>query len=112
MSNIDLALLLAYQIGRNWKGKISIYTAVEGAENIAAAEKYLVNLIEMSRLPDADVKVFEGSFARQIKQASHADLNIFGLADVVDFDFARRMVEETESTCIFVRDSGDENALA
>lgn len=112
MSNIDLALLLGYQINRNWKGKINVLTAVNGAENVAAAEKYLENLVEMSRLPAADVIAFEGGFSAHIKDAPEADLNIFGLADDVDFDFARRMVDETESSCIFVRDSGAENALA
>ncbi len=66
----------------------------------------------MSRLPDARVQAFGGSFAECIGQAPQADLNIFGLPDEIDFDFARQMVEETKSTCIFVRDSGDENALA
>ncbi len=112
MSNIDLALLLSYQIERNWEGKINLLTAVNDAENIAAAETYLENLVVMSRLPDARVQAFGGSFAECIRQAPQADLNVFGLPDEVDFNFARRMIEETESTCIFVRDSGEENALA
>ncbi len=112
MSNIDLALLLAYQIERNWEGKINLLTAVNDGENIAAAEKFLENMVETSRLPDASVKAFDGSFAECIKQAPQADLNIFGLPDEVDFDFARQMIGETEATCIFVRDSGEENALA
>ncbi len=112
MSNIDLALLLSYQIERNWKGKINLLTAVNETENIVAAEKYLENLVVMSRLPDASVQAFGGSFAECIRQAPQADLNIFGLPDEIDFEFARQMVKETESTCIFVRDSGDENALA
>ena len=112
MSNIDLALLLAYQIERNWKGKINLLTAVNETENIAAAEEYLENLVVMSRLPDASVRAFGGSFAECIKQAPQADLNIFGLPNEINFDFARQMIEETESTCIFVRDSGEENALA
>lgn len=112
MSNIDLALLLAYQIERNWDGKINLLTAVQNSENIPAAEQYLENLVEMARLPSSDVQAFDGSFAEHIAQAPHADLSIFGLPDELDFDFVRRMVEETESTCIFVRDSGDENALA
>ena len=112
MSNIDLALLLAYQIERNWEGKINLLTAVQNSENIPAAEQYLENLVEMARLPSSNVQAFDGSFAEHIKQAPHADLSIFGLPDELDFDFVRRMVDETESTCVFVRDSGDENALA
>lgn len=112
MSNIDLSLLLAYQIKRNWNGKINLLSAVKNAENIPAAEKYLENLVEMARLPDTTVKAFDGSFAEHVRQAPHADLNMFGLPDEFDFEFARKMIDETESTCVFVRDSGDENALA
>ena len=112
MSNVDLALLLAYQIERNWEGKINLLTAVRNPENIPAAEQYLKNLIEMARLPESQVQAFDGGFAEHIRQAPHADLSIFGLPDELDFDFFRKAVEDTESTCIFVRDSGDENALA
>ena len=112
MSNVDLALLLAYQIERNWGGKINILTAVNDAENIPAAKEYLENLIVVSRLPDAAAHACGGSFSECIEQSPQADLNIFGLPDEIDFDFARRMLEATGATCIFVRDSGDENALA
>ncbi|MGI9036237.1 MAG: hypothetical protein ACR2GD_09395 [Pyrinomonadaceae bacterium] len=112
MSNIDLVLLLAYQIERNWEGKINLLTVVRDAENVAAAEKYLENLVETARLPASTVRVFDGSFSEHITHAPQADLNIFGLPDEFDFNFARQMVSDTESTCIFVRDSGDENALA
>ena len=112
MSNIDLVLLLAYQIERNWKGKISLLSAVKQAENIPIAEKYLENLVETARLPNANVQAFDGGFVEYVRHAPRADLDMFGLPDDFDFDFARKMVEETESACVFVRDSGDENALA
>ena len=41
-----------------------------------------------------------------VAEAPQADLNLFGLVDDPDFDFVRRMVRETNSACLFVRDSG------
>ncbi|MCB0293137.1 MAG: hypothetical protein KDH97_22980, partial [Calditrichaeota bacterium] len=45
------------------------------------------------------------------ERAPHADLNILGLADVVDKTFIENMVVQTESSCMFVRDSGHESVL-
>ena len=47
-----------------------------------------------------------------LPRAPQADLNIFGLQPDPNFDTIRRLVEETDSTCMFVRDSGLESALA
>jgi hypothetical protein len=111
-SNIDLALLLAYQIQQNWSGEITVLTGVEDSENLEMATNSLEDLVEYARLPNAKIDVFEGDFDECLEQASRADLNIFGLPDEIDFKFIRKMVEKTGSTCIFIRDSGDEDVLA
>lgn len=111
MSNIDLVLLLAYQIKRNWNAKINLLSAVAKTDDIEIAETYLENLVETARLPDSKVQAFAGGFSEFIKVAPRADLDMFGLPDEFNFEFARRMIDETESACVFVRDSGDENAL-
>lgn len=41
-----------------------------------------------------------------------ADLDIFGLAGEPDFENARRMLRMTSSSCLYVRDSDEENVLA
>ena len=112
ISNIDLSALLAYQIEQNWSGEITVLTALRDSEHIQTAENYLSDLIEYARLPNASVEVCDGDFELCLEKSPRADLNIFGLSDEIDFDFIRRMVEKTESTCIFIRDSGDEDVLA
>ena len=112
VSNIDLQLLLAYQIGQNWKGAIKILTAIGEKKYEESAEEYLEDLVAYARLPRAEVEVCAGNFKSCLENAPRADLNIFGLAENVDFDFFREMVETTKSTCIFVKDSGEEDVLA
>lgn len=112
LGNLDLAILASYQINRDWKGTINMVSAIKEAENVESARDYLDNLITLARIPDAEVLVQHGDLDTFIGQTQQADLNVFGLPDNLDFEFVRRMVEKTRSTCIFVRDSGDENALA
>jgi hypothetical protein len=39
-------------------------------------------------------------------------MNIFGLADELPFAFMREAPELTNTSCLFVKDSGQESALA
>ena len=50
--------------------------------------------------------------ADDVGSAPQADLNLFGLVPDPNFDFVRTMVRATHATCLFVRDSGHESALA
>ncbi len=111
-SNLDLQLLLAYQIAQNWEGAINILTAISEEKYEETAEEYLEDLVAYARLPRAEIEVCAGDFKSCLENAPRADLNIFGLSENVNFDFFREMVETTKSTCIFVRDSGEEDVLA
>lgn len=113
LANLDLSLLMAYQICRAWRGKIRLLCACEDEENVAAAEAYLEQLIEDARLVRyCTTWVQPGDFMDKIKIAPHADLNIFGLSNEVNNDFLLKLVRQTEHSCLFVRDSGFESALA
>ncbi|MCO6510853.1 MAG: hypothetical protein J5I65_08675 [Aridibacter famidurans] len=112
LGTLDLALLISYQINRDWKGQINLVSAIEAAENVDEAREYLENLIVLARIPDAEVVVRHSELEPLIRDVETADLSVFGLPEEVDFDFVRRMVERSRSSCIFVRDSGEENALA
>lgn len=112
ISSINLSALLAYQIQQNWAGEITLMTAIKNSEHTEMAEDYLTDLVEYARLPSSRVDVCDGDFESCLEQSPRADLNIFGLGDEVDFNFIRQMVEKTESTCIFVKDSGKEDVLA
>ena len=113
LSNLDLALLLAYQLARNWKGQINLITVVADPAEQANGEAFFRRLIDLGRMPrDTQAIVGCGSFEAFLPQAPQADLNIFGLQHTVNVAFMQQMIEATNSTCIFVRDSGLESALA
>lgn len=113
MANLDLTVLLAYQIHRNWRGPLRLLMACPDPEEEERAETFLERLIDDARLPDeTETWVTAEPFERVVPHAPRADLNVFGLARQVDRDMLRRLVQQTGSSCLFVRDSGRESALA
>lgn len=112
LPNLDLSLLLAYQLARNWRGRINLITVVTDEAELSNAEQYLRQLMDLGRMPAGTQPIFAvGTLDSFLDQAPQADINIFGLQEHVNLAFMRRMMEQTESSCIFVRDSGYESAL-
>jgi amino acid transporter len=113
LSNLDLNLLLAYQLARNWGGQITLITIVAVEAERANGEAFLAQLINLGRMPRQTQAIVEvGTLTEYLPRAPQADLNIFGLQNEIDLAFIERMVAATDSSCIFVRDSGNESALA
>lgn len=113
LPNLDLPLLLALQIRKSWDGAFRLVTVCPASEDMPGAEEYHARLIEDARLPDAtESHVLQGDFQEQLADTPEADLNIFGLAREVDPSFMEMIVRRTRSSCLFVRDSGRESALA
>ena len=113
LSRLDLSLLLAYQVARNWNGRINLITIVQDSDEYHHGVDFLHRLIELGRLPintRGIVKV--GSFSEQMKTMPRADLHIFGVSERVSLERIRATVEENHASCIFVLDSGHESALA
>ena len=112
IGNLDLSILTAYTIAKNWDAELRLITVVDDPEGQPTAQDFLEKLIDLGRLPNATAIAETGTFDAYLDRAPRADLNIFGLLPDIDFAFPRRMIHETRSTCMFVRDSGLENALA
>ena len=112
LGDVDLALLVAYQLQQNWKGRIRVISAVAEERHLEPAREFLENLVELARLPRTEVLVFHGSLGDALARAPQDDVSLFGIPDPPDFEFVDRMVEATRSACLFVRDSGEENVLA
>jgi hypothetical protein len=112
-SNLDLALLLAYQLAQNWHGHITLCMAVPDEETKEKANKFLVRLIRLARLPkETKVTIPVLSFKDAVAKTPRADLNVFGLSMEPDMQFVKNLTELVDGSCVFVRDSGDESVLA
>ena len=76
-------------------------------------EAFLANLINFGRMPRQTQTIVQVSSLEDfLPQAPQADLHIFGLQRQVSLAFVERMVAATNASCIFVRGSGNESALA
>ena len=112
IGNLDLSILVAYKLKRNWGAKIRLVTVVENEEQKEQARNFMAELIDHARLPKTEIGVYIDNFNVLIKKAPEADLNIFGLDPKPNVEFMDRMVDETHTTCLFIRDSGLENIFA
>lgn len=112
IGNLDLALLVAFKLKRNWKGRIRLITVVAEDSQLPPAQTFLERLIDLARLTDTEPLAVSGSFRDFVPNAPPADINLFGLRPDADFDLMRSLVRATRSSALFVRDSGEESALA
>lgn len=111
MGNIDLSMLSAFKLSQNWGATMRVITVVEESE-IENAYEYLENLLDISRLKNALPHVEIGSFEEAMKSAPQADVDFFGLPNDPDLKKLRHFVKVTQSACVFVADSGNENIMA
>ncbi|MDX1701126.1 MAG: amino acid permease, partial [Melioribacteraceae bacterium] len=110
--NWHLAVLISLQLQQNWGGKINLVTVAENKKDEARLYKFLNNISEQSRLPSlTEFVVLVGNFKDTLKQAPRADINIFGLGEKINLNYLRETTEAVMSSCLFVRDSGEESAV-
>jgi hypothetical protein len=113
LSNLDLNLLLAYQLARNWQADITLLTLIASEAEQANGEQFLADLINIGRTPRQTRAIVQSSALDDyLPNAPLADLHIFGLQEQVNLSFIQNMVTATNASCIFVRSSGQESALA
>jgi solute carrier family 12 sodium/potassium/chloride transporter 2 len=112
IGTLDLSILIAYKLKRNWGAEIRLVTVVENEEQKEQAHQFMTELIDHARLPKTEIGIYIDNFNVLIKEAPESDLNIFGLEPHPNVDFIDRMVDETQTTCLFIRDSGLENIFA
>lgn len=112
IGNLDLSTLIAYKLKKNWQAKIRLITVIDDDGEKENATKFLQSLITLARIPQTLTEVHVGDFRSIVKQAPSADINIFGMEENLSFDFVKEMTFSTNSSCLFVKDSGHESILA
>ena len=111
--NWHLAILISLQLQLNWGGKINLVTVANDHHEKERLYDFLNNISEQTRLPSlTEFNVIVGDFKSAVKEAPRADINIFGLGAVLDLNSVREVTELAMSSCLFVKDSGNESALA
>ena len=110
--NPNLALLTAYKLHCNWGAKIRLITVIDNEEEQEVAKAFLIELINLARLPIEETVVMCGNFQQQLIDAPIADLNIFGMEATPNFDAYQKMCLDMSTSCFFVRNSGNENIFA
>jgi amino acid transporter len=113
LGNLDICLLIAYLLKRNWDAELTMITVVEQAEQLANAEAFLGRLAELARLPKGTKRTaLVGTFQDSLSTVPPADLNVIGMPGEVNLDDIRRTVDLSRASCAFVLASGQESALA
>lgn len=112
IGNLDLSTLIAYKLKKNWDAKIRLITVIDDESEKENATKFLKSLITLARLPQTLTEVHVGDFKTIVKNAPSADINIFGMEENLSFEFVNEMTLCTNSSCLFVKDSGHESILA
>lgn len=110
--NWHLAILITLQLQLNWEGKINLVTVAENKSHEAKLRLFLNRLSDQARLPSlTEFHILKGSFKEALTNAPRADISIFGVGDEVPLSFIREIAELTNSSCLFVKDSGQESAI-
>jgi solute carrier family 12 (potassium/chloride transporters), member 9 len=113
MANLDYAILLSYQLQKNWHADVRLLCVVEKEENTQIAYNFLESLMDVTRMSkNIKIHVSHGQFIDYLSIAPRADLNIFGVSHEVNREFMLDLMNTSRSSCLFVLDSGNESALA
>lgn len=111
--NLDLSILIALQIERNWQGMLRLVQVVGHEHERPEAQEYLHRLRDIMRLSiHVDVEVMVGEFKQTLHQAPQADVNIFGMQNKPDVTIIHDVSEKVGTSVIFLKDSEHESATA
>jgi solute carrier family 12 (sodium/potassium/chloride transporter), member 2 len=114
LPHADLALLVAYRLTRTWGGSMTLVTALGDHHDAERAEEYLGGVAERARLPGPpEIHLIDRPFAAAIEEApAGVALHVFALSSQTDLEWLREVQGRLGAPCLFVRDSGIENAFA
>jgi len=111
--NINLAILIALQLEKNWQGIVRLIQVVGQDQEKEEAHAYLLKLKNLMRMPqEGDIEIMVGPFMDCVGQAPPADINIFGMGENLDITQIHLVANTIQTSILFLRDSKHESALA
>jgi hypothetical protein len=112
IGNLNLSMLTAYKLKENWNANIRLIATVEDKSMENKAIEYLKNIIHLARLPIFDIQTKVGRVSDENIEIPYADLNIFPLTGNSEIKLLIDQAEKTNTSCLFIKDSGVENIFA
>ncbi len=110
--NIDLAVLVALQLKKNWNAQLRLLQIVNQNSEKEKAQSYLAKLKKLMRMPaDTEIYVAAGRFEKTIAKAPVGDINIFGMSEDLDIHWMRDVSEKINTSVLFLKDSKYESAI-
>ncbi|MDP8218240.1 MAG: hypothetical protein P9M03_05900 [Candidatus Theseobacter exili] len=110
--NRNLAILTALQLMRDWDAEVNLVSVLESEDERLKTKLFQKTIIERGRMPaNTKAQILEGDFDDILQRAPLTDLNFFGLSEKMVCESMRRIVKSVNTSCLFVKDSGDESAL-
>ena len=111
--NRNLSILTALQLRRNCDCAIRLFSVEANDTDKKKTEEILYHIRDYGRMPETtEIAVFVGNFYEIIADTPKADLNIFGASKDLSGKHMHAIAETVNTTCLFVKDSGEESALA
>ena len=118
VDDINISLLTAYLLQRNWRGKLNIIAITKAAKDMekemSAAKVYMTKLMRLARMPKSTRLYYvSGSFIQAVDEMPRADLNILPFQpNDIDLTRVRKQSNIFETSLLYTLDGGGENALA
>ena len=137
--NLNLTVLVAMLLNNNWHGVINLVCIInrddlkksyeemiqksekDGLKNLYLSfeefieeeknkeEKHLNKIINVSRMRHVKIEIIEDVFSEIINNPPPSDLNIFGAPENFSVSKIRYIVDNINTSCLFVQGSGNES---
>lgn len=110
--NLSLTVLIAVLLSKNWSCSVNLVSMVSEISEKSIKESSLDSIIKRGRLPrDTTTTVLIGKFPNfPQRDIPYADLNIFGtVTNEAKLSYARELWEMCNTSCLFIKDSGQES---
>jgi hypothetical protein len=111
LGNMDLALLAAYKLKRNWKAELHLLARINHADEKDKARNFLRSLSELARIPNAEIHICNQEEEKEELDRFNPSMCILPFNAKTPFEKIRSVSERLARPCLFTMDSGKENAL-
>ncbi|MFW5722862.1 MAG: amino acid permease [Desulfohalobiaceae bacterium] len=111
MEDADLAVLIAYKLKTNWSAPLSLTALVDTDAQEQKAVEYLHAAMDLARIPNASIGTVREKEELPATVGNAVRLTLFSMDENPDLERIAERTRAVGTPCLFVLDSGWENAL-